>query len=139
MINKKVFLAPDIFVAFIDRADPKHIHASAFFRYFSQEKYFLYTNIETISNVHQNISQSISPFIAKDFLKAMSLTTINLLYAEESDIKLVYKTLVNHQATELTFDDALIAVMASRRSISSICTFSYLHALFGLTPFYLPI
>lgn len=139
MANKKIFLAPDIFVAFVDRADPKHLHAGAFFRYFAQENYILYTNETTIGNVYQSISQSISPAIGKDFLKAMNMTTINLLYTEESDVKLVYKTLINHQATELTFNEALIAAMASRRNIATICTFAYLHPLFGLTPFYLPI
>lgn len=139
MANKKVFLAPDIFVAFIDRADPKHLHAGAFFRYFAQENYFLFTNPATISNVYQSVSQSISPAIGRDFLKALNLTTINLLYPEESDVKLVYKTLMNHQSAELSFDETLIAAMASRRSIPSICTFAYLRPLFGLTPFYLPI
>ncbi|HEV2339990.1 MAG TPA: hypothetical protein VGT05_04520 [Patescibacteria group bacterium] len=139
MQSKKVFLSPDVFVAYIDRADPKHLHATALFRYFAQERYVLYVNPNTISTVYQKVSHTISAFVAKDFLKAMSLSTINLLHSEESDVKLVYKTIINYQSTELSFDETLLSVMASRRSIPFICTFSYLHPLFGLSIFYLPI
>jgi len=139
MVSRKVFLAPDIFVAFVDRADPKHLHASAFFRYFSQEQHFLYTTIVVISDVYKEISTRISPILAKEFIKALSLSSINMLYPEESDIKLTYKTLIGTSSSDLSFQEALIASMASRREIPYICTVNYLHPLFGLTAFYLPI
>lgn len=139
MQTKKVFLAPDMFLAFIDRAHPKHLHAGAFFRYFAQEKYLLYTNEETILTVYQELHGKISPFLAKDFLKAISLGSINILYTEESDLKLTIKTMLNSHSADLTMPEALRAVMASRRSIPTIGTFEYLHQLFGLTAFYLPI
>ncbi len=139
MQSKKIFLAPDAFIAFIDRAHPKHLHAGAFFRYFAQEKYVLYTNEETILTVYEELHTKISPFLAKDFLKAISLGSINILYTEESDMKLTFKTILNSHSADLTMKQALMAVMASRRSIGTICTFDYLHQLFGLTAFYLPI
>lgn len=139
MQSRKIFLAPDIFVAFVDRAHPKHLHASAFFRYFSQEQHFLYTNPSSIMEAYKEIQTKISPFVAKDFLKALSLGSINILYPEESDIKLMYKTILGSNSPELSMEEALLAVMANRRAIPYICTFSYLHPLFGLTAFYLPI
>lgn len=139
MQSKKIFLAPDVFLAFVDRANPRHLHAVAFFRYFAQEQLFLYTNIETIAKVHQSIQENISPALAKDFLKALSLGTINVIYPEEADLKLAVKTLTSYSSQELHMDEALVAVLASRRNIPQICTFTYLHPLFGLTAFYLPI
>lgn len=139
MQSKKIFLAPDVFLAFVDRASPRHLHAVAFFRYFAQEQLFLYTNIETIAKVHQAIQENISPALAKDFLKALSLGTINIIYPEEADLKLAIKTLTSYSSQELHMDEAMVAVLSSRRNIPQICTFNYLHPLFGLTAFYLPI
>ncbi len=139
MQSRKVFLSPDIFVAFVDRAHPKHLHASAFFRYFAQEQHFLYTNMVALSDAHKDISTTISPILAKEFVKAISLTSINILYPEESDLNLTYKTLINSSTSDLSFQEALMASMASRREIPYICTVGYLHPLFGLTAFYLPI
>lgn len=139
MQSKKVFLAPDIFVAFVDRAHPKHLHASAFFRFFAQEQHFLYTDPSSIMDAYAQIQEKISPFLAKDFLKAITLGTINIIYPEEQDVKLCMKTVISGTTTELSMQEALIASMASRRAIPHICTFSYLHPLFGLTAFYLPI
>lgn len=139
MTSKKVFIAPDIFLAFVDRAHPKHLHAVAFFRFFAQENYYLYTNPTTVSHVHKQIHDTISPALAKDFLKALSLGSVNVIFAEEADMKLVYKTLISYSSQELEMDEALMAVLASRRNVPQICTFAYLHPLFGLTAFYLPI
>ena len=139
MQSRKIFLAADVFVAFVDRAHPKHLHATAFFRFFSQEQHFLYTNPSTVMTAYTEIQTKISPFLAKDFLKAISLGSINVLYPEESDIKLMYKTILGANSPELSMEETLMAVMANRRAIPLICTFSYLHPLFGLTAFYLPI
>lgn len=139
MQSKKVYLAPDVFVSFVDRAHPKHLHAVAFFRFFSQENYYLYTSISVIAKSHQLIHEKISPSLARDFLKAISLGTINIIYPEEPDVKLTLKTLISYSSQELQMDEALMAVLASRRNIPQICTFDYLHPLFGLSAFYLPI
>ncbi|MGH7246078.1 MAG: hypothetical protein ACREGI_04035 [Candidatus Levyibacteriota bacterium] len=139
MKSKKVFLAPDALVAFINRADAKHLHASAFFRYFAQEQYFLYASVTAVGDAYREIAINISPVLAKEFIKAISLSSINILTPEESDVKLTYKTLLGSAGSDLTFQEALMAVMADRREIPYICTVGYLHSLFGLTTFYLPI
>lgn len=138
-MNKKVFLAPDVLVAFIDRANPKHLHAAAFFRYFAQERYALFTTISVINTTYDTLSVHISPSIARDFIKALSLGSINILSYDETDIKLTFKTLLSTGTPELSFNEALMQVIANRRNITQVCTFSYLHPLFRLTTFYLPI
>lgn len=139
MQSRKVFLAPDVFVAFVDRANPKNLHATAFFRFFAQEQHFLYTSDHAIMNAYTEIQERISPFLAKDFLKAISLGTINILYPEDPDLKLCFKTMLASSASELSMQEALMSVMASRRAIPQICTFGYMHPLFGLQAFFLPI
>lgn len=137
--SKRVFIAPDMFFAFIDRAHAKHIHAAAFFRYFAQENYILFTNIVSINNAYHDIYHQISPSLAKDFLRALSLGTINILYPDDTDTKMALKALINYTSTELTFEESLMAVLAYKRNVHSICTFGYLHPLFGQNVFYLPI
>lgn len=139
MTSKKVFLASDLFVAFVDRAHPKHIHAVAFFRYFASQRLELYSNMSIIIASYQNIYQNISPSIARDFMRAITLGSVNIIYPDESDFKAALKALVTYQSTELTFDEALMAVEADKRRIPAICTFEYLHPLFGLSTFFLPI
>ena len=67
--SKKVYIARSGFYAFIDRAHPKYDQASAYFRYFSQEGYTLYTDSMTLIDVYNQIYKEISPSLAKDFLR----------------------------------------------------------------------
>ena len=139
MISKKVFIAPDIFIAFIDRAKEKHEQAAAFFRFFAENEYQIYTDLLSLNTVYAHIYSEISPSLSKDFLRTINLSNINLLYADESDIKTAFKTISLYQATELTFPKALLSVIASKRNVPQICTNEYLPTLFGLQIFYLPI
>lgn len=139
MTSKKVFLAPSSFLAFIDRAHPMHSQADAFFRYFATERYQLYTDYPSIMETYRVIYANISPSLAKDFLRTMSITNMNIMYPEESDAKAALKALTAYQSSDLTYANALMSVLAYKRNIQQICTFEYLHPLFGLTTFYLPI
>lgn len=137
-LSHKVFIESDVFYAFVNRADSKHPQAAAFFRYFAQEKYQVFTSYPAIEETYKEIYEKISPSLAKDFLRGLSLSSLNVLYPNESDLKAALKTLINFQNTELTFRDSQSAVLANRNYINQICTFEYLHPLFGITSFNLP-
>jgi len=139
MISKKVYIAPSAFYSFIDRAHPKNEQTSAFFRYFGEQGYTLFTDTNTLAETYNRIYKEISPSLSKDFLRTIFLGNINIIYPEESDIKAALKTLVSYQSTELNFSQALRAVLANRRGINQIFTLEYLHPLFGQSIFYLPI
>lgn len=139
MLSKKVFLAPSSFLSFIDRAHPMHEQAAAFFRYFAQESYQLYADYPSVIEVYKVIYSSISPSLARDYLRIMSITSMNIIYPEETDAKAALKALNTYQSTDLTYSNALLSVLAYKRNITQICTFEYLHPLFGLQSFYLPI
>lgn len=138
-ISKKVYLAPSSFIAFMDRAHQKHEQAAAYFRFFAEQQYRLYTDYLNINEVHRKIHHEISPTLSRDFLRTIFFSTINIIYPSESDIKAALKTLINYRSVDLTFDHALMATLANKRDISQISTFEYLHPLFGLNMFYLPI
>lgn len=138
-ISKKVYLAPSSLYAFIDRAHDKHAQASAYFRYFSEEEYLLYIDSINLNQTYDIIFQKMSPSLGKDFLRIISLSDINIINPEDTEIKATFKTIINYNSLDLTFSEALMAVVASKRNISQICTFDYLHPLFGLNTFYLPI
>ncbi len=139
MLSKKVFIAPDGFVAFIDRAHPKHIHAAAQFRYFAQNTYQIYTTIIALNDAYQTFYNTISPSVARDFLRAIELSSINLIYPEESDIKRSLRAIATTQSADMTFATVLAATICNKKSIPQVCTFSYFPALFGLQVFFLPI
>lgn len=139
MLSKKVYIATDGFIAFIDREHQKHLHIGAQFRYFAQNSFQLYTSVITLNEVYNDLANTISPSIGKDFLRAIELSDINILYPEESDIKKSIRLLTTSQINQLTFNKALMSVICNRRSIPQICTFEYLPSFFGLQPFYLPI
>lgn len=139
MTSKKVYISASGFYALINRAHPKYEQASAYFRYFALENYLLFTDIFTINEVYNQLYKEISPSLAKDFLRTIFLSDINMIYPEERDIKASLKTLTGFQSLDLTFSQSLRAVLANRREISQIFTFDYLHPLFGQGMFYLPI
>jgi predicted nucleic acid-binding protein len=137
--SKKVYLDASTFIAFLDRAHIKYDHATAYFRFFALEEYQLFTDPISISEAYKRIYDKISPSLAKDFLRVLALSNVNVIYPDESDHKAALKALVNFKSTELTYPHALLAVLANRRGVPQICTFEYMPALFGLQMFYLPI
>lgn len=137
--SKKVYLDASTFLAFIDRAHIKYNEATAYFRYFGIEEYQLFTDAITVIEAYNRLYKDISPSLAKDFMRVLALSNINVIYPEESDTKAALKTLVNFKSTDLTYHGALLSVLANRRGVPQVCTFDYLPPLFGLSIFYLPI
>lgn len=139
ILSKKVYLSPSSFLAFLDRAHTKHEQAGAFFRYFGEHRYRLYTDYLTIYEVHKQIHFQISPALSRDFMRTLLFSNINIICPQEPNIRAALKMLINYHSIDLTFGNALIAILANKRDITQICTFDYLHSLFGQTAFYLPI
>ena len=139
MVSKKVYIASDGFIAFIDRVHKKHVQATAFFRYFAQEQYQLYTNPITLHETYMTIYNTISPSLARDFLRATDLSGINMIFPEHADIKAAIKIIETSNSVDLTFSKALMSVMCNKKSIPQIMTYEFLNALYGLQLFYLPI
>ena len=138
MISKKVYVSGSGFFAFIDRAHPKHDQANAYFRYFAQEGYSLFTDSMTLIGVYNQIYKDISPSLARDFLRTISWRhQHNLSRRKGYKIRAKNSNKLSVKITDLF--PSLRAVLANRRGISQVFTFDYLHPLFGSSVFYLPI
>lgn len=138
-IAKKVILSPDAIYAYIDRGSEKHQQAVAFFRYFSQEQYRIFVDTLSLNEVYSDIYKKMSQDLAKDFLRIISLSDMNIIYPDEGETKAAVKALINYRTLDLTFSQAVLAVVANRRNITQVATFSYVPPLFGMQTFYLPI
>lgn len=138
IISKKVFITPSIFVAFVNRSDDHYHQSTAFFRYFAQEKYSLYTSNVAVVETANRLQKEVSTSIAKEFLKTIFISNVEIIWSTESDEKAALKLYVGNQNFESTFSQALTAVMANRRFISQICTFESHQPMFGQTVFDLP-
>lgn len=137
--NKRVYIAPSVFYAFIDRAHLKHEQASAYFRYFAQNNYALFASIVDITEVYTDLCRRMSPSVGKDFLRSLFLSDINILYPEESEVKFALKTQLNYGNEQLRYPESLRATLSQKRGVGSIASFDFTHSLFGLETFYLPI
>lgn len=138
-ISKKVILAPDAVYAYIDRGSDKHQQAVAFFRYFSEQNYRVFLDVLSLNEVYNDIYKKMSQDLAKDFIRIINLSDMNLIYPEEGEMKAAVKALINYRTLDLTFSQAVMAVVASRRNVNQVVTFSYLPSLLGMQTFYLPI
>lgn len=139
MTSKKVFISGSVFVALVDRNHPNHQQAAAYFRFFSQQQYFIFTGYINVFEAYRKIASDISPSLAREFLRAILLSSVNLIYPSEGDMKAAVKAMVTAQTSDLTFADAQMSVLAYRNNIPQLATFDYIHPLFGLSVFNLPV
>jgi predicted nucleic acid-binding protein len=137
-VTKKVFLTPSVFFAFVDRNHPKHSQADAYFRFFTREQYQLFTTISSVIRTYNDIRKHMSYSIAKDFLRAAFTGNIQILYPDEPTTRATLKLLLSDTQYEISYEQALINVMADRQQISQICSFEYSRFYFGINLFTLP-
>lgn len=138
MISKKVFITPSVFFAFVDRNSPKHNQADAFFRYFAQENFHLYTTTFSIIRTYDQIKKHISYSLAKDFLRVIFVGNIEIVYPDEAITKAAIKFVLGSTSFDLNMEQALTNVVADRMQIPQICSFEYSQFYFGINLFTLP-
>lgn len=137
--SKKIYLTPNVLFAFVDRTHTQHEQASAYFRYFAEQGYQLYIDIINMYEAYQQISENISPSIGKDYLRTVLLSNVTVIYPDENDTKAATKIFLGNRASEFSFRQALMNVLADKRRIPQLCTLEYVPTMFGLSVFYLPV
>lgn len=138
-MSKKIFIDDSTLCAFVDRAHPRHEASFAYFRFFAQGEYAIFIDHSSLIHAYNDIYKDISQTLAKDVMRTLSLSDINIVYPTDSDSKAALKALTTYRSNDLTFEKALIAVLAFRRNIAEVATFDYFPNLFGITPFFLPL
>lgn len=138
IISRKVLVTPAVFFAFIDRNHPRHAEASAFFRYFAQEKFHVFIASFSITKTYDQIKKHMSFSIAKDFLRIIYTGNIEVVYPDEALTKAAIRLLLSNTGPDQGVEQALLNVIADRRQISQIASFEYNTFYFGIQPFSLP-
>lgn len=136
--SKKVLTTREILFSFIDRQHTKHAEAEAYFRFFANEGYHIYTPSFAVMDTYAQIRKHMSFSIAKDFLRTIYLGSIEIIYPDESTTKNAIKLILSNTSDDLTMDQALINVIADKNQIPQIASFDYQYFYFGIQPFTLP-
>jgi predicted nucleic acid-binding protein len=138
--SKKVFLTSSVMFAFVDRNDPKHQQASAYLRCLAQGKYNLYITLSSITKTYNDLRKHMSYSIAKDFIRAMFVGNIEIVYPDEAATKAALKLILSETQRDFNnFEHALTNVLADRNQIPQICSFEFSRFYFGISLFTLPI
>lgn len=137
-LSKKVLIDASAFFAFVDRNHPKHSEASAYFRYFANQNYHLYTCSFVVTRTYDEIRRNISYALAKEFLRLIYLGNIEIIYPDDSWSKAAIKLVLGNTGLDFGVEHALVNVIADRRQIPQICSFENSSYYFGIQPFALP-
>ncbi len=138
MISHKVLVTPSVLFAYIDRNHPRHTEASAFFRYFAQEKLHVYVASFSIVKTYDQIKKHMSFSIAKDFLRIIYTGNIEAVYPDEALTKAALRLLLSNTGQDQGIEQVLLNVIADRKQIPQIASFEYNNFYFGIQPFSLP-
>lgn len=138
MGSKKVYITQSAMYAFIDRSDGKHQMAGAYFRFFAQEGYHLYTSPSTIMSTYERIATHMSHSIAREFLQTIFTSSIDIMYVDEPLMKAAAKLVITTTSVHLTLEQAITNIVCDKSQTSTICTFEYFPFLFGTRAFTLP-
>ncbi len=138
MASKKVYITQSAFYAFIDRSDAKNQMAGAYFRYFAQEGYHLYTSPSTIMATYERIQVHMSHSIAREFLQTIFTSTIDIVYVDEPLMKSAVKLVITTTSVHLTLEQAIVNIVCDKSQTPTICSFEYFPYFFGTRAFTLP-
>jgi predicted nucleic acid-binding protein len=136
--SKKVFLTPSVLFALLDRNHPKHSQSDAYFRFFAKEQYQLFVTDSSVVRTYNDIRKHMSYSVAKDFLRAMFVGNIQIVYPDEPTTRATLKLLLSDTQYEISFEQALTNVSADRFQVSQICSFEFSRFFFGINLFTLP-
>jgi predicted nucleic acid-binding protein len=136
--SKKVLLAPSAFFSFIDRNHPKHSTSRAYFRYFANEGYRLFTTANTVTITYNQLQKHMSYSIAKTFLRTIYLGDVDIIYPDEAMTKSALRLIFSNTGGAIGFEQALINAVADRLQIPLIVSFEYSTNYFGVSAFTLP-
>lgn len=137
--SNKIYLAPNILVAFTDQLHSKHNQAAAFFRYFAQEQYQLFTDVISLYDAYDVIEKNMGHTVARHFIRTIFASSITIIYPTEAEMKAALKVYLTDHSNQVTFGMTLMMLLADRKNIPQICTLEYISTLFGLSIFYIPI
>jgi predicted nucleic acid-binding protein len=131
----KIYLDASALYAFIDRADPNHIHSSKLLEQFSVQRVSIYTSIQVVQDIFTAINNQLGNTISFEFLQAIVESDIEVLYPQKADFLASFRLIKLNRNKQISLKEALTATIMQKKGITQILTFTYWPNLLGSQPY----
>lgn len=132
MSSKKIFIEASVFPAFIDRVNPNHAKASKIFEVLGRNKYQVFTSGMVVIQTFNALERDLGETLARDFLKAMLETNIQILYTNEPDLLAAFRYLKANPGRQISLSSIINANLIQRHGINSVLTFDFWPNIMGI-------
>lgn len=129
--SKKVFIESSFFVSFIDRTDFNHLKTTAVFEYLGKNEFQLYTSLQVVTSAFGFIEKNLSVSIAREFLKVMLETDIQIIYPYHPEVNSTYKFIISNPQHKSSVSEILNSALMDRNNIKYVLTHDFWHNSFG--------
>lgn len=130
--STKIFIEASMFLSFIDRASLNNVKAGQIFEFLGKNKYQVFTSAMVIAQTFNVIERDLGTIIARDFLQAMTETSIQILYTSEPDLLAGFKYLKANPGRQISLSSIINANLIQRHGINSVLTFDFWPNIMGI-------
>lgn len=130
--SRKIFIDSSLFLAFIDRANLNYAKAVRIFELLAHQRYQVYTSSIVILQTFNAIERDLGSTLANDFLRAILESSIQVLYATDSNFLAAFRYLKVNPGHRSSLSNIIIADLMQKHSIGSILTFDFWPNLMGI-------
>jgi predicted nucleic acid-binding protein len=131
--SKKIFIDSSFFLAFIDRANINHAKSAQIFDFLAQQRYYVYTSDIVVLQAFNAIERDLGPGVANDFLQAILESSIQVLYAGETNFLAALRYLKIRSGYRSTLSTIITVDLLEKYSIHSVLTFDFWQNIMGTT------
>lgn len=131
MASKKLFIDTSALYAFIDRADPNHIKATATIEHLSVQGFFLYTSLQSVQDTYSTVNNKLGMVLSFEFIQTIMESNIEILCPQKSDLHSAFRLIRFNREKRISLKEALNSTLMEKRKIPLILTFSPWHHLLG--------
>lgn len=129
--SKKVFIDSSVLYSFVDRADANHAQAVRAIEQLSRQQTQLYTSIQAVQETYTAINRELGSVLGIEFLQATIESSIEVLYPQKAELVSAYRLIKLNLSRQVSFKEAITAVLMQKRGIFQILTFTYWQNLLG--------
>jgi predicted nucleic acid-binding protein len=131
--NRKIFIDSSVFTAFVDRGNPRHMHAAKALEATASIGYRLYTTPPIIADAYEELMKQVGTTVALEFLQTTLQSGMEIIFKQKTDLNAAYRILKINRTEQISLNEAISAALMQRKGITTILTFNPWHNLFGTT------
>ena len=130
--SRKIFIESSLMLAFIDRANLKHLKSVQILELLAHHRYQVYTSDIVILQTFNAIERDLGSTVANDFLHAILESDIQILYAGESNFLMAFRYLKANPGYRSSLSNIITTDLMQKHNINSVLTFDYWPNLMGV-------